>query len=392
MPTLYFHVGIMKTGTSSIQKFLKTNNDALIKQGYVYPFTSMLVPSTYVNRNGHFLIYNNNREKTTNEKKKSIWESGWKVVTEYMKQGMNVIISDESIWYRQSWTVWNGGNFWECIKDIAREYNYDIKAVGYIRRQDLYLESYYNTAVRGDTLSKLDFDEYVREKKYEFCKIDYESQIKFMIEHLGKENVTIRPFERSQFGGKNKDLVSDFLMQIGVEFTNDFIEIDEPSNIAASGNYLEMKRLINQMEGYNNTNNFLRKSIDKASGTDAIYAQHPIKEGFFTYEGRLEFIDRYKEGNEWIAREILGREDGRLFYDEVKDLPKWQCPYDHSTEDIIRVMAEIAYTQQLQNQELKKQIQEVKKQIKELQKHRGLTGWIMHMFGKVVTKLRNKKK
>lgn len=102
MKTLVIHIGIMKTGTSSIQKFLADNTEALKKQNYVFPHTSDGLPSIYTNRNGYFMVYHDSREKDDTNKIKA-WKKGWKIVEKEMKKGNNIILSDESIWYRQFW-------------------------------------------------------------------------------------------------------------------------------------------------------------------------------------------------------------------------------------------------------------------------------------------------
>lgn len=380
MPNLYIHIGIMKTGTSSIQKFLAGNREALKKQGYVFPRTSQLLPSFYNNRNGYFMVYHDSRE-TNDENKIKMWKHGWDIVEKEMEKGNHIILSDESIWYRQFWETFNGRPFWENVKEKAAQYGYSVKVISYIRRQDLFVESYWNTAVRGDTRTKLRFEEYVREKRYEFCEITYDKQVKRMIEDLGREAVCIRPFEKSQFEGRNQNLISDFLKYTDIDYTDDFKEVKDPSNIATTGNFLEMKRLINQITAYPNYHNFLRFPIERASETDYHYADEKEKVGFFSYEQRVDFLKEYEEGNIWIAKEILGREDGILFYEEMKDLTKWENPYDRATEDIIRVMGEIACSQYVQ-------IQRLNARIEELEKHRGLTSRLLEICHKILRKLK----
>lgn len=35
-------------------------------------------------------------------------------------------------------------------------------------------------------------------------------------------------------------------------------------------------------------------------------------------------MERFNSSNSMVAKEFLGREDGRLFYDDIKDYPEYQ--------------------------------------------------------------------
>ena len=41
MPKCYFHIGLHKTGTTSIQRYLKINSNQLLRQGIIYPGLTM---------------------------------------------------------------------------------------------------------------------------------------------------------------------------------------------------------------------------------------------------------------------------------------------------------------------------------------------------------------
>ena len=57
MTTVYLCVGLQKTGTSALQKFLRMNEAELMKQGYCYPLLKLEIDKKYNDRNGHFLVY-----------------------------------------------------------------------------------------------------------------------------------------------------------------------------------------------------------------------------------------------------------------------------------------------------------------------------------------------
>ena len=50
-------------------------------------------------------------------------------------------------------------------------------------------------------------------------------------------------------------------------------------------------------------------------------------------------MKQYEEGNARVARRFLHRKDGRLFYEDLKELPKWEQDYRTLREDAIRMLA-----------------------------------------------------
>ena len=53
---LYLHIGMPKTGTSSLQVFLMQNEEALAQYGVAYPMMPGRYPMISPSRNAHFLI------------------------------------------------------------------------------------------------------------------------------------------------------------------------------------------------------------------------------------------------------------------------------------------------------------------------------------------------
>ena len=45
MTTIYLHIGMPKTGTTSLQKFLFDNREKLLEKGYLYPITGTKISS-----------------------------------------------------------------------------------------------------------------------------------------------------------------------------------------------------------------------------------------------------------------------------------------------------------------------------------------------------------
>ena len=56
MKTLYLHIGMPKTGTTSIQTFCELNRELLKEMGYWYPESIHKYKNVSIRRNGHFLV------------------------------------------------------------------------------------------------------------------------------------------------------------------------------------------------------------------------------------------------------------------------------------------------------------------------------------------------
>lgn len=76
----------------------------------------------------------------------------------------------------------------------------------------------------------------------------------------------------------------------------------------------------------------------------------------FSYEEQKRFLSQYEASNRKVAEEFLGRPDGRLFYEPVRECPKWKVDPDTIYRDIILLFTEIACAQQQELIRLKSDI------------------------------------
>ena len=98
MKTLFLHIGIPKTGTSSIQKFFLQNPEALARQGYCFPKLPHKYPYVYNNRNAHFMVGKlYNADGTRNKKLENQYlQDGLTNGLLSFEQFDNVIFSEEN--------------------------------------------------------------------------------------------------------------------------------------------------------------------------------------------------------------------------------------------------------------------------------------------------------
>lgn len=116
------------------------------------------------------------------------------------------------------------------------------------------------------------------------------------------------------------------------------------------------------------------------------YAQKSAKTTYFKSKDEQQaFLDRFAESNSAVAREYLGREDGRLFYEEIPDLPQEKV----STEELLRAsLLFYGRTIQLldtQNTQLQNKLEKLEAAL-EAEKNKGLLQHIKGLIRNSISK------
>ncbi len=339
MSTIYLHAGTPKTGTTAIQTFCAENRKVLKEQGVCYPNLGFRFPGIGVNRNGHFLV-----RKETDDQKKRLYEQedanrqkGFARIEKLLEQYPNVVLSDEQYWNNKELTTKKLKEY----KEIFHQMGADTKLIVYLRRQDLLIQSYWAQQVKeGMTLS---FQEYIQSGKYKYFKLDYYKRLKTFADALGKENIIIRVYEKQQYYGEKPSILADFLHIFGLELTDEYKDPERVVNTSLEGMCLELKRILNHMPVYKTKMNFLVGYLRDVQ-EERVGKTGYTKSKYFSRQEQADFMEQYEEGNAAIAREYLGREDGRLFYDPV--LAEDTVATEHSEKEMILICGGIIEKQQ----------------------------------------------
>jgi hypothetical protein len=152
---------------------------------------------------------------------------------------------------------------------------------------------------------------------------------------FGKETIVVRPFEKQQF--LQNDLVSDFLNTIGVSFDNRPSSSEDRSNASLSVRILDFVDSLNRVEGI--------EEHDKAIAIRAVadITKNDKKRFAISPEQRRELIKQFESNYEKIAREYLGRSDGRLFYERLPELDEeWREPEKVTLPQALGLFARLA--------------------------------------------------
>lgn len=333
--TLLIHIGMPKTGTTALQNFLLQNDDQLQKYGWRYPLLSekRISDMSDIEDSGNaFYMY---RSSISNNKE--VFEEGMEVALKYLED-KSVIMSAEGI-------SRNGIN---PFISAARQSYENIKVVIYLRRQDREIESLYNQHIKIGT-EYGSFDKYIesdinREQYLEYLpKLDSVSRI------IGKENLIVRVYEKQQLIGN--DIVTDFFSILGIPLDRDEWRRNEKTNPSIKGNYLEIKRLVNSVQGIeslfdNKEWGEIQADIYEVVIELSRFYKDKGEYGFFTRDERRAFLENFAAENEQIARTYLHREDGILFYDDIADYPVYTVKQDDSFEaNMVRMFTVMLYAQ-----------------------------------------------
>lgn len=325
MKTLYIHIGTPKTATTAIQNFLTDNPSALKDRSFCYPKATKKYPGVSIRRNGHFLSGFVRGEKPNPEEEKKIIRCGMERVNELFQSYDNVVLSDESIWHVSSY---KRDFLWELLAEIKAQYNFQIKIIVYLRRQDDYIMSLWNQMVKnaGETRT---WEEYFSEKK-NIKVLKYYEKLDTIAEYLGKENIIVRRFDRASF--LNGSIFDDFLDAIGLVMSDDFVIKKSEPNQNLPGNLHEFQRMLNSIEMLSVQEKLMFSSLLQKMNSAS---KDSYKYSMMSKQEREEYLDKFREGNEKIAEEYIC--DGKPMYNyDIPDLPKWDKNNPFFEDDMMK--------------------------------------------------------
>jgi hypothetical protein len=241
MKTIFIHIGLPKTGTTSIQKFLTQNSKNLLNFNIFYPLLNTTYFNSSTNINGRFLIENSNYKKTYKKILKELESSKCK----------NLIFSDEKF---------VGRTYKIDRLNLFNREKYNFKIIFYIKRSVEFLCGAWQESLRyGQKENLINFTinggSYIRRinKMYQFA------------EYFGKGNMIVKTFEPERF--VNGNLIDDFLSIFSIENSNNFIQLEKRENTSISRHlaekYLYLNNFVDKKINYNNSYSYRDSYIEK---------------------------------------------------------------------------------------------------------------------------------
>lgn len=345
MATLYFHIGTTKTATSSIQKFCKLNRKLLRKYGYDFPIMPFKYPRVKIERNAHFLL-SGPAGRTVSPKRERMFqerlETGFSIVHGSLSKYDKIILTDEDCWRAINYARINP---LELLVEDAKAHDYDIQVIVYLRRQDSFLISQWNQRVKSADSSKT-FEEYFENNSAHFPLLaDYAETLDRIADIIGKDHITVRRFEPSTW--IDNSIYLDFMDAVGMDLTAQFRYPEREVNNALKGNFLEMKRSLNQNASLD------ASEIDYFSSMIRICSSHSNAEKpwMLSADETRALLEKYEESNNRVAREYIG--DGApLFSNKIENVSKWQPVNDRITDDLFSFVTAVTADLYRKNEQL----------------------------------------
>lgn len=347
----YLHIGLEKTGTTSLQEFFYLNRNKLKKEYNIY------YPKSPGKKNHIALpIYSYREQIRDLRRQKNLTEDDDLLkfrqqfkkdlaneVTPFLKQGYNLLFSNEHL----SSLSMNKEEL-QNLNQLFLDLNCQVKVIIYLRRQDKFLVSTYSTWLKDGSTSEL------RKKAYRRKRYNYLFLLDMWSEVIGDEHIIVEVFEKERF--KNSSLYANFCSKIGIQDIQEFILPSKQLNKSLDKYQLQLllayNRLVPDSIG-DEKNKFREKLIEFLE----IYS---TKEKLTLSDSLVRTInEHYKEDNNIIAQRFFKNIKGSLFSDS--DIP------DGIEEDKEDTMTDIYTVLWPEKSELYNQLLEKQKQIQILE-------------------------
>ncbi len=328
MSTLFLHIGMPKTGTTSLQHFLTDNRYRLQRHGLEVPVFDLDSKGAGLGRNAHWM--------TAYYDEPNVCEKCYAQLKKALKKYEKVVITDEGIYN----DLFSKPDMISRLKAKIDEFGEDMKVIMYVRRQDNYIYSAW--AQRAKMRYTETLDELLQRESY-LKRLNYLDVLEEVTEVVGLENVIVRVYENGKYEGNGNTIFSDFLKIFGIEFTDEFELPEKTFNTSLHDVVLETKRRLNAYPEFHamwNFNDILRYA-EQCVRDEGKLRNRPV----FTTEARQKFMQRFEEQNRIIAEKYMKYDEGvSLFAESVEE--KDTDAGEFTDEEIFYVMTRIIIGQQ----------------------------------------------
>lgn len=323
------HVGVTKTGTTTIQRFLSDNREALGRQGFFVPTSVMSRGPSSAQHIGLAAI----ASARGGDLVRAAWSA--RNVTGNQPDVLQTILSLEKDFVGE---VQAAGTYRtallssEALASLSAEEVVELRnflsglfekvtVLIYLRRQDLHAVSHFCSAMRITLPDVSLFPESLVEGR------GYDVSLRFFSECFGKENMEVRLFERMRL--KGGDSLTDFRLFCGIADDSDFL-IPERQNEKLNAKQVAF---LNRLQRASGGAHFPRKRMEEILETLVCH------EYFMPARAEAEaYLKRFDKANDWIAREFFGH-GGPLFEQDFSMYPEAVSLDDFlDVEDMVQVL------------------------------------------------------
>lgn len=198
-PIIYLHIGMNKTGSTSIQDYFFNNKDDFNIEGFCYPSAGLNSKGIHYGLSDAFGFYNNKINNDQDQDSKNILEELLSEIDE--RKPRKVLISSEYFILDKNMSK---------LKEFFKEY--EVKIVIFFRRHDFWEESRYQQGLK--TMVNPPWDPGI-ENFLKFHSKRSSNKYRYLVDkwalEFGSENIIVIPFEKQQ---NKPSLIETFLMRI----------------------------------------------------------------------------------------------------------------------------------------------------------------------------------
>lgn len=297
--TIILHIGIHKTGTSSIQRFASENRDELRKRGLWYPSYAEI---GLADRYGHHLLAHTIADVRTDRFSLDNAQQFIETIRANKAPGETVLISSEPM-YRHvlgdpSEHYWSRRRkYINNLRDIIGES--DVKILAVFRRQDDFIQSFYQERIRKSQYHKR-FLPFLKEEE---LLLDYHANLKLFGDFFSDLKAII--FEDI----RKPNLVESFFEALGIDVTD--LDTSFSANRSLPVELVEYKRLFNKASPDDASMQRLTKKLSKFVENGG--AESGDRVNWLSVQDRIKLVESFADGNERLRREYTNGHSAPLF-------------------------------------------------------------------------------
>lgn len=307
-PVVYLHIGMNKTGTTALQKYMNQNYMCLRSNGVLYP-KSCLIDDAHYTLSSSLGFCNPSAPK---EWIRDLSFLKKQIETEITSNIRSVIFSSEDFVLNKS-------------VDIVRDFfdGFSVKIIVYLRRHDYWWVSAYTQAVKMKqqppwNLGPQGFINYYKRNNKFYG--DYRFLVDRWSKVFGRDNVIVRPYESIQ---NKPNIACDFFDALGLESVarklSPMLNADNKSLPLYSVQVMDVFQRI-KVDPLTN-----KKLIGYANNIEDLDERKVID--LLNPQFRIDLLKSYQSDYDYIAKTFLGRNDGVLFNEPLPDSnPGWVPP------------------------------------------------------------------
>ncbi len=274
---LILHFGIHRTGSTSIQKCLENSYNVLKSHGFLYPKIKGM--------NGHIqLPWGLNKSEITP-----------KEIVDAILEQKNAL-THTCILSAEDFSLVESKEFFDVLNQ-----QFEVESIVYLKRQDLWLESWYNQNIKWPWNRKFSSStpgQFLANYEKNFWWISYDKLIKHIHQQTSSDKLTVRVVDPKQV----TNTVQDFLAyaNINPEWLNDY----EQENSSLTSAQIDLLRRIDLIDLSAEKRMKLLSSlkalpIEEDNGKKYIFSQSQLE----------EIILFYRKSNEKVAKKIFSRSE-----------------------------------------------------------------------------------